>query len=173
MQTSTTPQIYVACLASYNAGKLHGKWIDLDGGILAESFIFESIQEILNSSPEPGAEEWAVHDYSDFPNLGEYPQVSELVKVAKLIEEHGAAFSAALDYAGGNVEHATEMAENCFRGCFDRLRDFAESQLEEHEAYDKLGDLACYIDLDHYAHSLECEYNCLEHGGSIYVFDYC
>jgi len=29
MQTTTdTPRIYVACLAAYNSGKLHGEWID-------------------------------------------------------------------------------------------------------------------------------------------------
>ena len=28
--TTTTPKIYVACLASYNAGILHGRWIDAD-----------------------------------------------------------------------------------------------------------------------------------------------
>ena len=27
----TTPSIYVACLAAYNNGHLHGKWIDVDG----------------------------------------------------------------------------------------------------------------------------------------------
>ena len=31
MKTVTDiPRIYVACLASYNAGILHGEWIDLD-----------------------------------------------------------------------------------------------------------------------------------------------
>jgi len=31
MCTATdTPRIYVACLAAYNAGKLHGEWIDAD-----------------------------------------------------------------------------------------------------------------------------------------------
>jgi len=28
MSTNLTPQIYVACLASYNNGFLHGQWID-------------------------------------------------------------------------------------------------------------------------------------------------
>jgi antirestriction protein len=26
--TQTTPKIYVACLAAYNSGILHGKWIE-------------------------------------------------------------------------------------------------------------------------------------------------
>lgn len=25
-----TPKIYVACLASYNAGFLHGRWVDVE-----------------------------------------------------------------------------------------------------------------------------------------------
>ena len=29
-ETDLTPRIYVACLASYNAGKLVGQWVDAD-----------------------------------------------------------------------------------------------------------------------------------------------
>ena len=31
-QANTKPRIYVACLAAYNNGILHGVWIDADGG---------------------------------------------------------------------------------------------------------------------------------------------
>ena len=61
-------QIYVACLASYNAGRLHGEFItpaDTEEKLLAQ------IGKILKSSPEPNAEEWAIHDYCNFPNLAD------------------------------------------------------------------------------------------------------
>ena len=51
--TTDTPRIYVACLASYNAGILHGRWIDADNG--AEQ-VQEEIENMLAESPEYGAE---------------------------------------------------------------------------------------------------------------------
>lgn len=50
-----SPKIYVACLASYNNGKLHGAWIDAS---LGADHIQDEINSILKSSPETGAEEW-------------------------------------------------------------------------------------------------------------------
>lgn len=46
----TTPKIYVACLASYNAGILYGKWIEASDDADAMS---AEIQEMLAGSPEP------------------------------------------------------------------------------------------------------------------------
>ena len=64
MKTETiTPRIYVACLAAYNNGELHGAWIDADQDADA---IREEIAVILTTSPEPNAEEWAIHDYEGF-----------------------------------------------------------------------------------------------------------
>jgi antirestriction protein len=58
--TNITPRIYVACLASYNAGKLHGRWID---ATIGADLIEHEIGEMLAESPEPGAEEFAIHDH--------------------------------------------------------------------------------------------------------------
>jgi hypothetical protein len=45
-----TPRIYVACLAAYNNGKLHGRWIDAAQGI---DLIWAEVQAMLQESPEP------------------------------------------------------------------------------------------------------------------------
>ena len=74
--TSDTYQIYIASLSDYNAGILHGEWIELEG--LSVDDIRERINEILASSPtakkygEP-SEEHAIHDFE----LGGI-QISEL-----------------------------------------------------------------------------------------------
>ena len=63
---TTTPRIYVACLASYNAGRLHGLWIDATDDVDAMQ---AEINRMLAASPEPnvqrqiyvdedGAEHW-------------------------------------------------------------------------------------------------------------------
>jgi len=57
MNATETPRIYVACLAAYNSGRLHGRWIDAAQD--AED-IKAQIAEMLKESPEPGAEEWAI-----------------------------------------------------------------------------------------------------------------
>ena len=61
--STPTPRIYVACLAAYNNGILHGCWVDAD-----QSFedIWQEIRDMLASSPIPGAEEHAIHDYDGF-----------------------------------------------------------------------------------------------------------
>ena len=64
--TQTTPKVYVACLAAYNNGILHGQWIEANQG---KEGIQEEIQDMLSKSPIPGAEEWAIHDYEGFCGL--------------------------------------------------------------------------------------------------------
>ena len=70
--SDTGPRIYVACLAAYNEvgassvrgtddqpnGRLHGAWIEADQG---EDYIRERVRAMLDTSPEPVSEEWAIH----------------------------------------------------------------------------------------------------------------
>ena len=44
-----TPRIYVACLAAYVNGHLHGSWIDVED----EDSIQDAVRAILKSSPSP------------------------------------------------------------------------------------------------------------------------
>lgn len=48
-----TPRIYVACLASYNAGELHGVWIDADQD---PDDVWNEIRSMLRSSRHPNVE---------------------------------------------------------------------------------------------------------------------
>ena len=56
------PRIYVACLAAYNNGCLHGRWIEAT----TPDEIWEQVRAMLADSPEPDAEEWAIHDHDGF-----------------------------------------------------------------------------------------------------------
>lgn len=47
---TTTPRIYVACLASYNNGRLYGEWIDVPSDV---DELREEIARILRGSPFP------------------------------------------------------------------------------------------------------------------------
>ncbi|MCP5244917.1 MAG: antirestriction protein ArdA [Burkholderiales bacterium] len=83
---STDIRIYVADLAAYNNGKLHGVWInatdDLDD-------IQKQVIQMLAESPEGFAEEYAIHDYEGFEGyaLSEYEGLETAQKIACFIEE--------------------------------------------------------------------------------------
>ena len=133
----TPPRIYLASLTDYNAGVLHGKWVDADHP--AET-LGEAAQEMLAESPtaasygEP-AEEWAIHDFEGFGNvrLREYQSLDEVSELAQGIVEHGAAF-------GVWWEDIRDMApeddpdhsfEQRFEGEFSSTTEWAESMLDD------------------------------------------
>jgi antirestriction protein len=66
MYQKPKPLIYVVCLAAYNARILHGQWIPAAQD--ADS-LHKEVQELLKQSPEPLAEEWAIHDYEGFGEI--------------------------------------------------------------------------------------------------------
>jgi antirestriction protein len=106
MTTEPTPRIYVACLASYNAGILYGKWIDADQDADA---IHEAVKAMLASSPQEDAEEWAIHDYEGFygVKLSEWESFEKVAELATFIEEHeelGAALLA--HFCGASMRRA-------------------------------------------------------------------
>ena len=87
-QTSFKPRIYVACLAAYNSGYLHGTWIDA----AQEPWgIYDEVKAILAASPIAGAEECAIHDYEDFDGvrIEEYSGFERVSAIADFIDEHG------------------------------------------------------------------------------------
>lgn len=65
------PQIWVGSLSDYNAGRLHGEWINADQ---EPEDLHAAVQQMLERSPMVSAEEWAIMDYDGFYGLrlGEY-----------------------------------------------------------------------------------------------------
>ncbi len=88
MTNTLAPMIYVACLAAYNSGMLHGRWIDATQHV---DTISEDIQAILADSPITDAEEWAIHDYQDFAGLelAEYTGTAKVNRLATCLQEYG------------------------------------------------------------------------------------
>ena len=123
------PSIYVASLSDYNAGRLHGAW--LDAGRPTEE-LQAAISEMLAASPEPGAEEWAIHDYEGFGgvHLSEFESIDHVAQLALGIAEHGPAFAAWAVYVGsaGWADH--ERFRDCYLGRYDSLSDYADDLLD-------------------------------------------
>jgi antirestriction protein len=80
--------IYVASLADYNAGRLHGKHIRIHGQD-AEEILDEIQRDVLGTSREPVAEEWAIHDYEGFGKyrVSEYESIEKIALFGKVAEE--------------------------------------------------------------------------------------
>lgn len=181
MATMTdTPRIYVACLASYNAGTLHGEWIDADQDA---DDIRAEIAAMLRKSPEPNvlvdcpdcdstgadqcktcggrgkvpsAEEYAIHDYENFGvRLEEFSGIDKIAMLAQGIAEHGAAFAAWVDNIG--LEHLDDPDEftDAYIGEYDSVKDYAEQSLDEQGVFkDVPAMLQNYFDFDGYARDL-------------------
>ena len=154
MSTDTNPRIYVACLASYNAGKLHGAWIDLDGKDLAD--VREEIADMLRESPEPLAEEWAIHDTDNFHGIdvGEYPDLDSVIEHAAMLAEHGEAWAAYVRMVGEH--YATpEGFQDAYAGTYDSERDYAQEYVDSCGLLQDAPDIvAQYFDYDAFARDL-------------------
>lgn len=169
-----TPHIYVACLAAYNNGILHGEWIDADQ---SADEIHEAVRRMLASSPQPGAEEWAIHDFEGFGELrlGEYESLERIADIAAGIAEHGPAFTAWLSYDEGRDSSDSAAFMDAYRGEWDSLRVYAEDYAEQtgmYDAADRAGSPYVVVDIDMLTRDLDIElYSVTSGHGTVYVFD--
>lgn len=123
------PRIYVACLAAYNSGILHGAWIDASKDAWA---IYDGISRMLRASPIPDAEEWAIHDYEGFEggHIAKYAGIDGVAKTAVFIAEHGR-LGAELIAHFGTIEEAQEAIEDRYHGVYPDLADYVQSLTED------------------------------------------
>lgn len=144
-------RIYIACLAAYNNGHLHGVWID---ATLDLEDIQEQIDAMLKSSPVAGAEEYAIHDHEGFDgySVGEYEGIQAVHDIAVFIEEHPD-FGGALLAHTGDLDEAKKAAEENYRGCYKSLADYAEELTEETTEIPEA--LRHYIDYERMARDME------------------
>jgi len=150
-QTEGEIRLYVACLASYNSGILHGAWIDATQSVEA---IRDQIATMLNASQIVDAEEYAIHDYEGFEGVPIFePQsIESVVETAAFIEEHGALGGKLISYFG-DLNEAREAMSDRYVGQYTSLEDFARELTEE--TTDIPQNLAVYIDYERMARDLE------------------
>lgn len=164
----TTPTIYVACLAAYNNGFLHGEWIDATQDI---DEIYAEISKMLKTSPFRHAEEFAIHDFEGFGDeqLSEYDSIEHVVKIAQFIIENGELGGALL----GNytTEEAEKLLEDHYNGAYESEVDFASSIFEDCYANAIPENLKFYFDYEAFARDLFInDYFSVEVNGKIHVF---
>ncbi|XOV77470.1 MAG: antirestriction protein ArdA [Aestuariibacter sp.] len=122
-------QIYVADLAAYNAGYLHGVWID---ATLSTDDIQNEIQAMLAKSPVSDAEEYAIHDYEGFEgvSLSEWEGLDSVHQMANFIEEHGALAAGLINHFD-DVDTAIKAIDDGYHGCYESLADYAQQVTED------------------------------------------
>lgn len=127
---SEPPRIYVACLAAYNSGILHGAWIDAAQDAWA---LWDAVQDMLRSSPMAEAEEWVIHDYEGFGELriGEHAGLETVAELAAFIEEHGALGAVLLDHYSGDLAEAREALADRYLGSHASLTEYLQELTEE------------------------------------------
>lgn len=160
------PRIYVACLSSYNAGTLHGAWIDLSWDHDPDS-VHEEIEKMLSKSKYYPAEEWAIHDYEGFGGyrLHEYESIDDVCEVAEFIAEvDDDEIAGELLSRCDDVDSARECWKENYRGCFDSLEDYAEDFIDQTVPSESIPEaVRYYIDFASMARDWES-------GGDIFSF---
>lgn len=155
------PAIYVASLADYNNGRLHGRWIDA----AREPWEIQAdINAILDSSREPAAEEWAIHDYEQFGNwkVGEYDAIEQISRIARGIVEHGYAYAAWADvFDGEEASFDIDSFHDAYLGHYDSVQDYVEEMADDlgyEAALDRLSEhLRPYVQIKYAAIARDLE----------------
>lgn len=174
--------IYVASLSDYNAGILHGVWIDFDTCLNADE-VWEAIRAMLLNSPTTEreglpAEEWAIHDYEGFGGIeiSEYESISALWEAHELLSDldDPEAFFDWLSYeTTAEISEVTESNiaafRDAYRGWYRSKEEFAEELIEEMGILSNADELLSrYFDYEAFARDLfMSEYYMTENG---YVF---
>lgn len=167
-----TAQIYVACLAAYSNGKLHGEWIPCTD----EDTIKDGIKKVLETSPENNkpypCEEFAIHDHEGLGDIGEYTPISDIVARVEFIEEVGDE-----DLALAILEHACDLDEaktlfENYNGEYKNIGDFAYGLMEDCYDLNAIPDvMRHHIDFDGVARDLFInDYTDINSKNGIYVF---
>lgn len=182
-----SPRIYVASLSDYNAGLLHGVWIDLEGKDADE--VSAEIAAMLRKSPNPNtvdsegrptAEEYAIHDYDNFHGIRieEFLPVARAVLLASLLVNAGddaPALGAYVNNLGlSYVDEGTgDKFEEAYRGNWDNEEDFAEEWAESVGLLPQIPeDVRYYFDFGRFANDLFLGdfYSISDGDGGVFVF---
>ena len=153
-------RIWVGCLASYNAGILHGEWIDVDGD---GNTLAEAVQAMLKRSPAPNAEEWHIADHEGFGGvkIGGYESLETVAAWAELLEDHdGVCVKYAIGCGVTNPAEIGDFLEDAHVGHYESKQAYAEEHFGLNEMDDsdpRVSTLLRYMDWDRYIHGeIEC-----------------
>jgi len=163
-------RVYVACLACYNEGRLHGVWIDATD----DADDIDATRAALQENCGHTDNDWAIHDYEGFHGvrLSESESFANVSAIANALSEHGEAFGAWL--ANGNDADSVDAFTDAYRGCFSSLEAYAEQLVDDCGYLQGVPDVvARYFDFEAFARDMELGGDVWTHDGNdgVHVFD--
>lgn len=175
-----TPRIYVACIAAYNEGHLHGVWIDIDTWTTEDDVMVE-IDQMLKNSPVEDAEEWEINDHEYF-DVKEVSSIQEAIGFVEAFAEvsNKEAFAAFWDedkHSHASIPSAVEDFKNRYIGKYNNQKNFVVTSEEIDSTFNykqfknEYPFWANYINWDQMSRELFPEYyTSIKTKGGIYVF---
>lgn len=170
-------RVYIACLAAYNSGYLHGEWYDLADYTDVDE-LTQDVKEMIEKSPAWDAEEWAIHDTDTnvrHLNIGEHGDLEYLMQLEQALQDASDpdAFAVWLDRLGDDLDEAMRTFPHAFKCFTDDLEEFA------HEFYMDTDDLYAEIIRGDYRgwrpqinmNDFENFFDIIEADGGFYVFE--
>ncbi len=173
------PRIYVASLADYVAGELHGEWIDATQDIEDIRCAIDGM--LARPRTNSRAEEYAIHDTDGFGayRVGEYEPIERVAAVARGIVEHGPAFAAWAAECDGDLARLADF-DDAYLGNYDSTTDYAEQLADDiglqHLIDEHIPDsLQAYVTVDTAALARDLELGgditTVEHPHGVWIFD--
>lgn len=162
-------KIYVACLASYNNGFLHGKWFDLDKFTDADDLQAAITNEVLESKDNPTmlkygekCEEYAIHDFEapEACKIGEYDSLERLFEMNDILnDDNGEVILSLKAHVGlDSIEEAKEYYDDNHCGEFKNDEEFAYDVAENCMSWNLSEGMGRYFDVEAFARDLMFEH---------------
>jgi antirestriction protein len=123
-RSARDPIIYVASLSDYNAGRSHGTWLAANH---SPDELRAATEAMLGESPEPDAEEWAIHDYDNFAGIqiDEFATFDDVSHLAVGLHTYGPAFAAFVRWRDPGATSYTAF-EQSYAGHWDSALDYLD-----------------------------------------------
>ena len=162
-----THGVYFANLEAYNNGRMVGGWLYPLAYDTFDSF-YIAIKEVTRN-----ADEIAVHDYDDFPNMGEYPDHESIYNLAHALDnsylDNEIIIKYFNDYYGYDLEELEENIqdiEDAYINQYDNFREFSDELADETIECTVNKDAQQFVfnnfDYDGYAIDLRHSYNVID-----------
>ena len=138
-------------LRAYNQGTLYYHWYDVEKWDFEDAFsdFRERCKEDLGYEPE----ELMIADYSDFPNLGEYPDLNEMEEIWKVLQEGRIPAEAVKIYV--EAGYPISDIEDAYEGEYESMVDFAYELVDScYNLEEMMGHLSAYFDYEAFARDL-------------------
>ena len=165
--TNDTPNVYIACLACYNAGRLHGVRVDA-----VDADVIGAAQVAMQAECGHTDNDWAIHDQEGFGHVtpSESMSFTDLAALGAAIEEHGAAYLAYVGNVGSDYATPEGFADS-YVGEYASKLDYAYSYVEDTGMLDGVNQLiTSYFDYEAFARDLFMDGHTFTDG---YVFRDC